>query len=236
MRILVAGPPKTGNVWIENLLAATYKLTLDQPPQSLNTVAEFRSYVDDGLFLDGTVFHQHFRPIELLLETASRCGIHLVTTIRNPYDMFVSLYFYVQNFPDGFIKAKDPAADMIGRSIGHRRTLRFLKHHFEPMVRNARRWSRSGQSIIVRYEDLHADTFREMKRITDVISPVDDSAIRSAVEACQADAMKLRSEHLDKHIRSASVGDWRNHLSEKHLRIFRSFDSDLIKSLGYTVE
>jgi hypothetical protein len=38
-----------------------------------------------------------------------------------------------------------------------------------------------------------------------------------------------------KHVRTATVGDSKNHLSEQHLKIFRERDSDLIRKLGYEV-
>ena len=234
MRILVAGPAKTGNVWIEHLLAATYGLRISKPPAA--TIEALTHYVDSGSFLDGTICHQHFEPTEQFFEVAQRAGSHVVTTIRNPYDTFVSLYFYVQNFSSGFIQSNDRAAEMIGRSIHDRRILDYLKHHFGWHMGLTSRWLQQNQSILVRYEDLHDDAFCEMKRVTDLMSPVHDSVITTAIAASQPDVMKQLSPELNKHIRSARVGDWREHLSEEHLRIFRSFHADAIESSGYTVE
>lgn len=236
MRLLLAGPPKTGNVWLENILAHVYGLTILKPPDVPATRdSDFEEFCGSGRFIDGSIFHQHFAPTERFFEIAESVNCRLLTAIRNPYDTFVSLYFYIQNFREDFIKAGDPGVAIINRPIDDPVVMDFLMHGFRPNLERARAWLRAERSIIVRYEDLHVDPFGETKRITNMIRPVSDDPIRDAIEASDASVLRKQNAGLAKHIRKAAVGDWRNHLNDQHLAIFRETHGDLIKSLGYTV-
>ena len=97
MRILIAGPPKTGNVWLKCLLGSIYDLELLKKPEvplrpDLNL---FKEWVEQGGFRDGTIFHQHYRYSDEFCRAVEAVPAHLVTIIRNPYDAFVSGYFTI---------------------------------------------------------------------------------------------------------------------------------------------
>src|SRR3954453_1839028 len=117
MRLLLAGPPKTGNVWIENILARIYGLRILEPPHVPSTSDDdFEEFCKQGKFADNTVFHQHFLPTPRFFKIAEDVNCRLLTAIRNPYDTFVSLYFYVQNFRAAFVEANDPKAVLIDQA------------------------------------------------------------------------------------------------------------------------
>jgi hypothetical protein len=234
MRILLAGLAKTGNVWVEQILASAYDLNLLASAPPANPVA-FQRFVAAGEFPDDTVFHQHFAPSALLLKAAAAIDCHLVSAIRNPYDVFVSLYHYAQRFSDGFRRAGGGGVILIDKPIDDPDVLDFLRYDFGNQLDMALRWVRSDRSIIVRYEDLHTDPVPTVRRLTNQIRPVSDERIEQAIAAAGADLLRRRDEHFAKHIRAATVGDWKNHLSEVHLEVFRSRHADVICHLGYEV-
>jgi hypothetical protein len=237
MRIVIAGPPKTGNIWIKNLLAETYDLEV--LPTSLtpsDNPNSFREFVERGGFKDEMIFHQHFHPTPRFIEVADSVRCHLVTTVRHPYDTFVSLYYYIQNFADDFIGKKDPGANLIGKPINHPDVLHFLQSSFGAHLEKGIAWVESGKSLIVRYEDLSSDPFAQMQRITSLIQSVNDAKIRDAIADSEAQVMRSRGETMVRHIRKARVGDWRNHLGPEHLEIFRSSHNQAICRLGYVLD
>jgi hypothetical protein len=100
----------------------------------------------------------------------------------------------------------------------------------------ARNWLQSGRSVVIRYEELHSDPVAALTRTTDQIRPVAPERITAAIEACQADTLRSAQKGLRKRIRTATVGDWRNHLTEAHLARFRERHADMIREIGYDVQ
>ncbi len=232
MRIIVASPPKTGNVWVKHLLSKIYGLEILTPePSDTETL---KAFVEKGLFKEGTIFHQHFWPARDLFEAVAAVSCHFITMIRNPYDTFVSYYYFANNFPE-ILTVGDPGGVLIGRPLDDPEVLDFLARLYgELHLKLGYAWVNSGKSL-VRYEDLYEKPLETLKSLTDRLRPVDDDLIRYAIETCAADKMKAQDGTLARHIRQAKVGDWRNHLSWKHLEIFRDHHADLIRALGYEV-
>jgi hypothetical protein len=236
MRIVIAGPPKTGNIWIKGILSEVYNLKVITPEPG-DDVRDLEVFVGQGLFDDEAIFHQHYWPTNRLFKLAKSIDCDIVTILRNPYDTFISLFYYVQNFPD-IIGPGHPLFFMQGKDIGHPDVLDFIRRvegGFGIHIKLAYRWLEDGRSVLLRYEDLKKDTFRTVKTVTDRVKDVGDEKINAAIEATSAQKMRQKSNILNRHIRKASVGDWRNHLTEAHLSVFRTYHGDMIESLGYDV-
>jgi hypothetical protein len=160
-----------------------------------------------------------------------------VTTIRHPYDVFVSLYFYIQRLPHLF-QPGTHFFSLIGKAIDDPETIDYLKRGedgFGMQIALALDWVQSGRSIVVRYEEMMADTPHALRGITDRIRPVSDEKIRRAVKANQASTLRRKSRTLNSHIRSGTSGDWRNHLTAVHLDAINSAHGPQIERLGYRV-
>jgi hypothetical protein len=242
VRIIVAGPPKTGNVWIEKILSHLYELEILDPPPipdlRLYDDGNFdalKSLVDSGVYKDNSIFHQHFWPDDELFRALKKISPHFVTIIRNPYDIFVSIYHYVQNFKEEFIKTQIPECLMINRPIYDERVLHYLEYYFGLNLVLGYAWLDSHQSLIVRYEDLHEKPIEAIRGLARDLGQVSDSAVARALEAARPGTMRKLSEDMSRHIRSATVGDWKNHLHEKHLEIFGRCHAAKIRRLGYDV-
>ena len=246
LKILIASPPKTGNSWLKCLLSTLYGLewlTPEKVPRGVDPQT-FRAWVEAGGFPEGSVFHHHYDYVALLGDVAEAHGIHLATILRDPYDVFVSLYFFTQAQADNTTRGpkiqarglKSQAHDMmIGKPIDSPEALDYLANGFTETLDKGIAWLASGRSVVVRYENLHADPLAELRRATNAIQPVAPERITDAIEACHADAMLQRRKGLHRRIRTATVGDWRNHLTEAHLAIFRAVHADRIRALGYEV-
>ena len=236
MRIIVASPSKTGNVWAKFLLAKVYRLKVleDVPRIPIHFLKEF---VENGRFKDNAIFHQHFRPTEPFFDLVRELDAHLVTTIRHPYDVFVSLYFYIQQFPQLFAPGTQ-FYPLVGKPIDDEEVFDYLKRGekgFGRQVNLAVAWVDSGRSIQVRYEDLVADTDAALKQVTDRIAPVSLRRIQRAVQLNRAAKMRKKSNTLTRHIRKATSGDWRNHLTPAHLEAINSVHGSQIERLGYSL-
>jgi hypothetical protein len=242
MRIVIAAPPKAGNSWVKCLLASMYELTGlrgEQTPEA-PTIEAFRSWAEAGAFPDDSIFHQHYHYSAELARTVAAVPAQLVTIIRDPYDAIVSLYFFVQTQA-----ADDSRRDRLqrmrsnpiaGKPIDDPLTISYLDDALGPYLDRARDWIESGQSVVLRYEELHRDPQAELTRAANQIRPLPGDRIAGAITACAADAMRSSQPGLHKRIRTATVGDWRNHLTEAHLSRFRERYAEQIRAIGYEVQ
>jgi hypothetical protein len=238
VRIIIAGPPKAGNVWLKCLLAHIYDLrpllnreTPDRPQLHL-----LQEWVAAGSFPDGTIFHQHFDYSDELADLIEAVPAHAVTIIRDPYDGFVSSYFTIQQHKDDGLRSGRRTDVMVGKPLGDPDVVAYLRNGgFRNNMRRAKEWLQSGRTLVVRYERLHSDPVTELRAITDVVQPVPDEKIAAAVEACSAENMRKMGGERSKHVRAAKVGDSREKLNEEHLTVFREKYADMIRALGYEV-
>ena len=241
MRIVITSPPKMGNKWLKCLLGTAYGLDwLRGDDTPMTQVSGFRQWIADGNFRDDTIFHQHCRYKPALCDALDRINAHTVSIIRDPYDAFVSMYYWLQtrkvaDEEKGKNRRERPRDVLVGKSITDPAILDYLAGDFGVYIHRAVEWNESGRSHVVRYEALHRDTFGEMKALTDRIQPVDDETLRNAIETCKADNMRKLSPKMAQHIRSAKVGDSRERLSDAHFAIFRDRYANQLTRLGYEV-
>ena len=241
MRIVVVSAPRSGNHWVECLLEFIYGLKgmgASRKPDATKPHV-VRRWVLDGGFPDNRIFHLHchFRPA--LCDVIEAVPAHIVTVVRDPYDVFVSRYYWTQERqPSDRERAeRRPRQRMVGKPLHDPEVLAFLADpngfgsHFE----TANGWLHSGRAVVVRYENLHHDPLAELTRATNALAPVPPERILEAIEACSAENMRQRTKHASRRVRVARVGDSREQLSEAHLAIFREQYADEIRSLGYKV-
>jgi Sulfotransferase domain len=238
VRIMIAGPPKAGNVWLKCLLGTVYglrPLSTQETPQRPQ-IELLQAWLDEGNFPDGTIFHQHYDYSDELADLIDAVPAHTATIIRDPYDGFVSSYFTIQEHKESGQRRGRRRDAISGKSLSDPEVIEHLRNGgFRNNMRRARDWMESGRTLVVRYERLHSDPIEELRSVTDKIQPVPDERIAAAVAACSAENMRQLGGGKSKHVREAKVGDSREKLNEEHLAVFREKYADLIRALGYEV-
>jgi len=233
MRIVVAGQPKTGNVWVKHLLAEMYRLTILDATPAAHPEA-IRAFVAAGRFPADSIYHEHIWPSVDLFEAFPK-DCRVVTPLRNPYDTFVSFYHFVQRRKQAYEETGDPAAAMIDRRIDDPDVLDYLRVHYGHPLSLAVLWMRSGHTTPIRYEDLWRHPIETLERAMESLGRVSRGAIEHAVRVASAETQLAKGGYWQVHIRTGRVGDWRKYLIDAHLQIFRDVHADAIRSLGYTV-
>lgn len=238
MRILVAAPPKTGNMWLKCLLGTIYDLRWLSPsefPKRPNPEA-FCQWVDAGHFPDGTIFHQHYPFDAALCDAADRAGVQLVTLVRNPYDAFVSTFFTLKQHRDEETGRRNIRTPIAAGTLDAPEVIEHIRNGgYRGNLTRARDWMQSGRATVVRYEDLHDDARAALAVATGVIAPASAETIDRAVRACSAENMRRRSQSMAKHVRAAKPDDSLRRLNEEHYAAFRDTHAEIIAELGYEV-
>lgn len=224
-RILIAATEKTGNTWLKYLLAHIYELPTPYISQ------DFSEAEADSLG-SRWVTHQHFLPERPLLNWASRTQTHLVTMIRHPADILVSLYHYCCNYPDHY--KEDPAVSAALAADAEQRQatadlshhvvdgelLRVLQERIMCDVNISISWIRTGRSLIVRYEDLRGDPQKTLSSVAESIAPASRDRIVQAVDACDIKVLRDNYAIDSRFFRRALIGEWRSVLPTHVLRRF----------------
>ncbi len=241
MRIVVVSPPRSGNHWIECLLGTIYDLRRlgGRLKPDATKPKVFREWAHSGGFPDDSMFHLHCRYTPEFRDAIESVPAHVVTMVRDPYDAFVSRYFWTQQRkpPDREKAERRPRQRMVGKLLDDPEVLAFLAddHGFGSHLANAAAWLHSGGAVAIRYEDLHHDPVAALTNATDAMIPVAPERIHAAIETCSAENMRQRAGWGASTVRTAKVGDSKQRLAEAHLAIFRDKYAALVQSLGYDV-
>ena len=169
LRILIAGAPKTGNMWLRMLLWNMYDLTQVDVTGILST----REYPRRGSF----VTHQHVLPVRELFAWGDPLGVHYITILRHPGDMLLSLYHYVNNMAQNWKEAgrigKIPSHGLIGQPLDGKAVREYMEVHFaDECLHKSVAWINSGRATVLRYEDLHLSPETALSRLAEDLCPV----------------------------------------------------------------
>jgi len=225
-------------MWLKCLLGRAYGLRWLRPFETPERAdrASLESWLANGRFPDGTIFHQHYDYAPEIASALDAVPAHLVTIVRDPYDAFVSTYYTLQLHAAEENQKGRRFTELMGKSLDDPAVIEFLRSGgYRNNLQKARDWAASGRAVVLRYEDLSRDPLSELRRATAKIAPAPDDLLDTAIEFCRADRMRQRTKGGSKHVRTATVGDSLRQLTPDHLEAFRDTYADLVAELGYTV-
>jgi hypothetical protein len=124
--------------------------------------------------------------------------------------------------------------DQMGEHATH-----YVEKYFFNLLRLSLNWMNSGESSIVRYEELWRDPVTTLTRLTNRIQPVTQDRIESAIDLCDINLLrKLRDDPHGKFFRKGGPGSWRRELPDDIVDVFRHQEPypSLFRALGYTLD
>ena len=238
---------KTGNTWVKALLAELY----DLPVVPLHGIwhGDVCDFIPEETAALGArwIAHQHFFPQPALLDWARDHQVHLITTLRHPGDVLVSLSHYAVNFANAF-EVKPSFLSYLAPPEGTAAapTLREMEEQITAYVREeffdrldiSLQWLQSGIAYPVRYEDLWLDPVATLDALTSQIVPVSRQAIERAVALCDIALMRQLAGDDAKFYRQGGIGAWRSSLPPTIVDLLRRTDPYPARfaALGYTLD
>jgi len=244
----VVGYPKSGNTWLCYLLAYSLNVEFDDydNPKIYPTKEHLRKLVKGGHA------HKSFtKEVGEVLKTHK--GIKeidqsqpIIYLVRDGRDVMASYYHYeyVYKRRQKIFEPRMPLKSSIHRARWKLQAMcvksdfsRYLRKRGAEWGEHVTEWLESDQILIIKYEDMIADTSGALKNLYEKLDlNVETAVINEAVEIFRFDRMAGRNagkEEKGAFFRKGIVGDWVNHFSKDDETYFESISGAALKHLGY---
>jgi hypothetical protein len=244
LKILIVGTPRTGNTWIKYCLSLIYDLpVVEFPAPEFWRPFDARQY---GQLGERWIAHQHVPPFAPLIRWARERGVALITTVRHPADILVSLYHYVRNF-GGKKQIDNETLELLraGREEGQAEgsptadsLQAYVREKFFKTLHFSIPWLQRRLSYGIRYEDLWYKPFETVHALTNQISPVSREHISACLERCRLEQMRKDAQADAAFFRGGGVGNWKTSLPASIVRMLAHLPPypSQIDWLGYSLD
>ena len=244
--LFVAGLPKSGTTWMERMLASYPGYQEMMIPEAVDCEVENQGSHDFELPVDLFGRLENILAVLKLHVHGSRHNARVLREAEVPYlimyrdlrDVAVSHVFYVQRTP---WHPEHPDYEGLPIEDGLRHFGNTLLPEFVDWIRSWHANRDSERSLIVRYEDLLADTvatFREVARLFEL--PDDPDTVESIVEAHRFENLsggRDRGENADdSFFRKGVSGDWKNHFTPQLKTQFKEVAGQALIDFGYETD
>jgi len=159
LRILILSTPKTGNTWLRHLLAGEYRLPQFYVPPPLDCAKLDKAG-------ERWVTHYHIRPNPELLSWIRTNRAVVITTIRHPGDVLLSLYDHAHDFRNETLN-QDFLRRMLWTGFARNGMTTYAANQpFSADLDCSLEWMACEGTHTVRYEDLRADPVAALREFT----------------------------------------------------------------------
>jgi hypothetical protein len=237
--MFVAGTPKSGTTWVENMLDCfpgfskllIPEASLRRGPEAHNLPSDTFSRMRHMLVISKMHLHWTKYNTDLLKDS----GVPYIVQYRDFRDMYVSDYFYVKNTPWHFFYPT--IINMTLEEYIHW----CIEFHLPDYCIRVDSWCDHrdvNSSFVIRYEDLIANALKCMKGIQKLYElPATDEELANIVEKNSfASVAKGRTpgvENKQSHLRKGVAGDWKNHYTAQHKEAIKQIAGDWLIRHGY---
>ncbi|MDD4869245.1 MAG: sulfotransferase domain-containing protein [Kiritimatiellae bacterium] len=227
--VFVVGYPKSGNTWMQYLIARMfYGVICEEAPdvvvQELVPDVHYNKYYKR--FSSPTFFKSHFLP--------SPDYQRVVYLVRDGRDVMVSYMHYLS-------ATRGKSIDMLNLLRTEEGLFPCKWHeHVEAWLENP--WK--ARLLVIKYEDLHRDAVGELRKLCEFSGHNKSlQVLEAAIKGASIDVMKRREASQgwanpvwprDKSfVRTGLVGGYKNEMGEEEQEIFMSYSGVVMKKMGY---
>lgn len=230
--VFIAGYPKSGNTWMQNLITSMLlNTTTNITP---NLVSELVPDVHARNYYK-RIYDRMFFKTHSLPKSKHKKVIHLV---RDGRDVIVSFHHYLKLNNNKGISYEE----MIRNGSGlwpcrwHEHTLAWTKNPYKANI------------LTIRYEDLITETTNVMKKVAsfleieisaDYLNEICDhnslQTLRKKVIESGWDYDDRFGDDSKNFFRKGIVGDYKNEINEDLLTMFNSYSEDMLIAYGYDI-
>ncbi len=242
--VFIAGLPKSGTTWFQNLLCEIPGYVMYTPLHVVNsgyTDFSLREDTFSQISIPNTVIKLHTRGTPENISILHRNKVKYCIMYRDMRDVALSWFFYVKNVNPGHSLHARLQSMEVDEGL-----LFFIENEdmegdgVLPYFNWLNNWLKNRdprESIVLTYEALRAKTKQELKRVTSFFDIVlSDAEIDGIVKAQDFKRLSGRNpgEGDDKNfVRKGIIGDWRNYFTDEHKKRFKARAGKFLIDLGY---
>jgi hypothetical protein len=239
LNVVIGSAHKVGSTWLFNLVKDAFKLTPGYVPRELDegTGTIRLDHKFSGNFLSNLngyhIFKSHSFPVLF-----RQSNIKIITVIRDPRDVVVSLAFYVANIPE----AKGGWGNEYAR-LSEKEKIQTTLHRAEHIVEKLYKWFYADNVLKIKYEDLIANPEKQLIDIQNFLNidyaPKDDiyASILNNSFFNKSCGRHPGEENKSSFFRKGISGDWKNYFDEETVSVFKTALNErwnkLLIDLGY---
>lgn len=242
--VFVAGLPKSGTTWMENLiqLIPGYRRLVCYDPENRLSEHYLEPAIVENLPSFGNFFTKtHVEANKDGVDALKNNQVPTVVMVRDLRDQCVSRYHHVIN---------DPLHRHHRKYLENTDGLAF-SHCVEVTVNEYADWVRNWLAvvsenehlfIIVRYEDLRSNPKEQFSRVIahfniNISNQVIDEILTAVSRKANIGSdLSKRLRTNNNTFRAGRVGDWKDYFSQKDISYFKSTSNDTLISLGYELD
>gem|GEM_PF-1265991 len=238
LKILIVLTPKTGNMWLKLLLSRVYNLPI------VSVDFDYRRFEQEFPILGNSwIAHQHYPILESdFLNFLSKKRIVLLTTIRHPGDVLVSLFHFVKWYPLETLLGKEPVSAITllknDDEVMGKYTQQYVQDNlFAELLQISYNWI-PHVTERVHYKDMLVNPLNCLIELTNKISPVSRENVIQAIVACDINNLRATSIADQRHFRKGLQGEWKEVIPPEILHILRTQSPypKLCSQLGYSFD
>jgi hypothetical protein len=209
LRLAVFGTPRCGNSWLRRLIATGYGL--DQ--SGFETAVYSETEIDWESWSDRYIVQVHVTRSPEFGERMKTSGVRILVPVRHPFDVLISILQYAtkQSFWSArWLERRGGTEEsIVGADPNHPALLDYARSaRLNALFEVSRSWADQPNALVVRYEDLVAQTEATLREIESWLGQPPVQPWEQAIGANTLD--ELRKTHGPGHIWQGKPGLWRD--------------------------
>lgn len=223
--------PKSGNTWVRFMLANV--MTNGEGDINFHSAVNYIPDIDVHKKIANKLKHPRILKSH---QSYNRKFSRVIYIVRDPRDVYVSYYFYLQKKLKGDLKnINDFIRNIDNYNISWR-------DHVTSWMNNIKE-----SDLIIRYEDLIADPLENLKKMTEFCHlDSNEQLLKACIELSSFNAMskiedtkgrpftsKEDEKKASKFVRAGKIGDWKNHLDSDTQHFLENKCQIMMNKFGY---
>ena len=242
-KIFIAGLPKSGTTWVENFFSRVPGYVI-RPFSGNKKLIESFGIPENGFkyFPEKcySCIKTHASPTTENFKSLDKNKIEKIIVIyRDPRDVAISKYFHWSNVSNRPGKLKFVDYNSMNKNEAIKHSIMVVKRYVFEWINGWLVYSKLNPNkvSIVRYEDMYANSFAIFKKMSQhYCLNLNDEQITLLLDLLKKNKKGFQINNVagqKSTFRKGGSGDWKNHFTREHIKLFTTDERKMLQNFGY---